>query len=144
MHLEFPKQHTDQRRRYSLCCGTDQECIDVIRDGKMQDIILVGSGGCMREIVWQMQEQNKSAENWNILGYVDRMPPEEHSSVTVGNETIEYIGNDDYLLARTELTNVAVCVGEPKLRKKIVEKLKNNNIEKTEFLKIVYFDEAAA
>lgn len=92
----------------------------------MQDIILVGSGGCMREIVWQMQEQNKSAENWNILGYVDRMPPEEHSSVTVGNETLEYIGNDDYLLARTELTNVAVCVGEPKLRKKIVEKLKNN------------------
>ena len=54
------------------------------------------------------------------------MPPEEHSSVTVGNETIKYIGNDDYLLARTELTNVAVCVGEPKLRKKIVEKLKNN------------------
>ena len=38
----------------------------------MQDIILVGSGGCMREIVWQIQEQNKSAENWNILGYVDR------------------------------------------------------------------------
>ena len=36
----------------------------------MQDIILVGSGGCMREIVWQMQEQNKSTENWNILGYV--------------------------------------------------------------------------
>ena len=54
------------------------------------------------------------------------MPPEEHSSVTVGNEIIKYIGNDDYLLARTELTNVAVCVGEPKLRKKIVEKLKNN------------------
>lgn len=47
----------------------------------MQDIILVGSGGCMREIVWQMQEQNKSTENWNILGYVDRMPPEEHSNV---------------------------------------------------------------
>jgi len=92
----------------------------------MQDIILVGSGGCMREIVWQMQEQNKSTENWNILGYVDKMPPEEHSSVTVGNEAIKYIGNDDYLLARTELTNVAVCVGEPKLRKKIVEKLKNN------------------
>ena len=39
----------------------------------MQDIILVGSGGCMREIVWQIQERNKSAENWNILGYVDRM-----------------------------------------------------------------------
>ena len=68
----------------------------------MQDIILVGSGGCMREIVWQMQEQNKSAENWNILGYVDRMPPEEHSSVTVGNETIEYIGNAEKVLSKIE------------------------------------------
>jgi len=97
----------------------------------MQDIILVGSGGCMREIVWQIQERNKSAENWNILGYVDRMPPEEHSRVTVGNQIIKYIGNDDYLLARTELTNVAVCVGEPKLRKKIVEKLKNNKNKKS-------------
>ena len=85
----------------------------------MQDIILVGSGGCMREIVWQMQEQNKSAENWNILGYVDRMPPEEHSSVTVGNETLEYIGNDDYLLARTELTNVAVCWESQSFEKKL-------------------------
>ncbi len=92
----------------------------------MQDIILIGSGGCMREIVWQMQEQNKTAKHWNILGYVDRMPPEEYGNVTVGNEPIKYIGNDDYLLTRKELTNVAVCVGEPKLRKKIVEKLKNN------------------
>ena len=82
----------------------------------MQDIILVGSGGCMREIVWQMQEQNKSAENWNILGYVDRMPPEEHSSVTVGNETIKYIGNDDYLLARTELTLSLIHISEPTRR----------------------------
>ena len=38
MHLEFPKQHTDHRRRYCLCCGTDQECTNVIRDGKMQDV----------------------------------------------------------------------------------------------------------
>ena len=70
----------------------------------MQDIILVGSGGCMREIVWQIQERNKSAENWNILGYVDRMPPEEHSRVTVGNQIIKYIGNDDYLAIFLTLT----------------------------------------
>ena len=58
----------------------------------MQDIILVGSGGCMREIVWQMQEQNKSTENWNILGYVDKMPPEERMS----KESLEELFKNHY------------------------------------------------
>ena len=41
------------------------------------------------------------------------MPPEEHSSVTVGNQIIKYIGNDDYLLARTELTLSLIHISEP-------------------------------
>ena len=50
----------------------------------MQDIILVGSGGCMREIVWQMQEQNKSTENWNILGYVDKIHRKNTAALQLG------------------------------------------------------------
>lgn len=84
----------------------------------MQDIILVGSGGCMREIVWQIQEQNKSAENWNILGYVDRMPPEEHSSVTVGDKTIKYIGNDDYFAGKNRIDKRGSLCGRAKASKK--------------------------
>lgn len=92
----------------------------------MKDIILVGSGGCMRELVWQIQELNKENKTWYILGYVDREPPKAGTEVKVGNQRIEYLGDDDFLLQRTMDTNVAVCVGAPALREKIVNKLKVN------------------
>ena len=41
-------------------------------------IILAGSGGCMRELAWQMPD-------WQISGYVDITPPEH--PVTIGNRT---------------------------------------------------------
>lgn len=92
----------------------------------MQDIIMVGAGGCMREIVWQMQEQNKHTPTWNVLGYVDAVEPVQGEYTVVGDMVIPYLGDDDYLLARTTETNVAVCVGSPQLRKKIADKLVQN------------------
>jgi len=92
----------------------------------MQDIILIGSGGCMREIAWQIQELNSEKPVWNIIGYVDCEKPQNGIGVTVGSLVIPYLGDDDYLLEKQENVNVALCVGEPKLRKKIVEKLKVN------------------
>lgn len=89
----------------------------------MTDMILAGSGGCMRELVWQIQEQNKQGARWRILGYVDREKPSEETGVTVGGQRIPYLGDDDYLL-RTEVpVNVIVCVGDPALRERIVQKL---------------------
>lgn len=92
----------------------------------MQDIILVGAGGCMREIVWQIQELNKMVSSWNVLGYVDCVAPESGVGVYVGNEKILYLGTDDVLLEKKEKTNVAICVGNPHIRKKIAEKLLAN------------------
>ena len=80
-------------------------------------IILAGSGGCMRELAWQMPD-------WQISGYVDVTPPEH--PVTVGDRTIPYLGNDDFLLQQTEDINVAIAVGDPALRQKIAQKLRKN------------------
>ena len=80
-------------------------------------IILAGSGGCMRELAWQMPD-------WQILGYVDITPPEH--PVTIGNRTIPYLGNDDFLLQQTRDINVAIAVGDPALRQKIAQKLQTN------------------
>lgn len=118
-----------------------------------QDIVLIGSGGCMREILWQIEELNQSRESnkeqerqtgqkesskeqerqtgqseWNVLGYVDIAPcmQQGSSDIVSGNLRCPYLGDDDYLLARQQETNVAVCVGEPGLRKKIAEKLMRN------------------
>lgn len=82
-----------------------------------KQIIFIGSGGCMRELAWQMPD-------WNITGYVDVAPPEQ--PVKVGIRTISYLGNDEFLLQRTEDINVAIAVGDPTLRQKIAQKLQRN------------------
>lgn len=89
----------------------------------MDHIILAGAGGCMRELVWQIQELNKIIPTWEIMGFVDKVPPENGNCVKVGTEEIRYLGDDDFLLAQTTDCNVAVCTGRPSLRKKIAGQL---------------------
>lgn len=92
----------------------------------MKEIILAGAGGCMRELVWQIQELNKKVSTWKIVGFVDKTPPENTKCVKVGTEEIPYLGDDDYLLQQTTDCNIAICTGEPSLRKKIATKLMVN------------------
>ena len=80
-------------------------------------IILAGSGGCMRELAWQMPD-------WQISGYVDVTPPEH--PIKVGVRIIPYLGKDDILLQQTKDINVAIAVGDPALRQKIAQKLQTN------------------
>ena len=90
------------------------------------NVILIGSGGCMRELAWQMLEQNKLENtDWIIEGFVDKEKPSE--KVYANNVEIPYLGNDDSLLQKQEPTNVVITVGSPKLRNKIVNKLSGNN-----------------
>lgn len=93
-----------------------------------EQLILVCAGGCMREILWQIQELNKKEEVWEVIGYVDSVPPsgEEPRGLCVGGQSYPYLGNDDYLLSLQTDSNVAICVGEPGLRRKIAEKLGQN------------------
>lgn len=87
-------------------------------------IILVGAGGCMRELVWQIQELNKECPAWKIDGYVDAKVPKEEC--VVGTQLIPFLGTDEYLLTKQESVNAVLCVGSPSLRKKIVDNLKKN------------------
>lgn len=91
-------------------------------------LVLTGAGGCMRELLWQLEELNQRNDNrqktWDVVGYVDIS--DTVGDVRVGNRVYPYLGTDDFLLEKTDPTNVAVCVGNPALRKKIVEKLKEN------------------
>lgn len=91
---------------------------------KKKTLILTGAGGCMRELLWQIEELNKQQETWEVLGYVDIS--QEHGTVYVGKKAYPYLGTDDYLLSRTEETNVVICAGNPSLRRKIAEKLMVN------------------
>lgn len=85
----------------------------------MKPLILVGNGGCMREIAWQIQMLNQRYPIWKIIGIVDKNPSEGYLSYP-------WLGSDEYLLSLTEETNVAICIGNPSLRKKIAKKLSQN------------------
>lgn len=89
-----------------------------------QRLILTGAGGCMRELLWQIGELNRQQDTWDVIGYVDIS--DETGDIRVGEKIYPYLGDDEYLLNQTEQTNVAVCVGDPKLREKIAKKLMAN------------------
>lgn len=92
----------------------------------MERIILVGSGGCMREIAWQIFELNSISPVWNILGYIDKACPKYGKGIAVGKIEIPYLGTDENLLGCVEDVNVAICIGDGRLRKHISEKLMAN------------------
>ena len=93
----------------------------------MTDIILIGAGGCMRELAWQIFESNRIKKEWNIVGYVDKSSDTEVSSVEVAGIAIPYLGDDDYLLNSSKDVNVILSVGNPHFRKKLVEMYKYNS-----------------
>lgn len=87
-------------------------------------LILTGAGGCMRELLWQIQELNKKQEIWEVQGYVD--VSDQYGDLSVGGKCYPYLGDDRYLLEQKEPMNVAITVGNPLLRKRIAEKLMQN------------------
>lgn len=65
------------------------------------DIQLVGSGGCMWELAWQILRDNRDEYHWNIAGYVDSELTATGKDLEVNGYRIPYFGNDDALLHST-------------------------------------------
>lgn len=86
----------------------------------MKDIIIIGTGGCAREVCFLLEQNNKKQQEWNILGFIDNNRDGEIYGYPI-------LGDDDYLLGYNREINVVCAVGETKLREKITEKFKNKN-----------------
>lgn len=85
-----------------------------------KQLILVGNGGCMHEIAWQIELLNKRNPIWQIAGIIDKKPSQGYGSYP-------WLGGDEYLLSLTEETNVAICIGNPLIRRKVAKKLSENS-----------------
>ncbi|MCR0326678.1 NeuD/PglB/VioB family sugar acetyltransferase [[Clostridium] innocuum] len=92
----------------------------------MKDIIMIGSGGCMRELAWQILEDNKYINKWNILGYVDDNVSNS-KDLYVGDCFIPYLGNDDYIINTQTDLNIVVSIGSSQLRYTLVSKYCKNS-----------------
>lgn len=85
----------------------------------MKPLVIIGSGGQAREIAWLIEDNNIDKPEWEILGYVSKDIDSEQQRYPV-------LGNDDWFWKHLDLVYAVCAVGDPKLRKKITNKLKQN------------------
>lgn len=89
----------------------------------MNDLYIIGAGGFGREVAWLIERINEIRPTWNLKGFID------DNEVLWGSIEDGYrvVGGCEYLMS---LENVyAVCaIGSAKVRKAIVDKLKENNV----------------
>ncbi|OBW58440.1 transferase [Solibacillus silvestris] len=86
----------------------------------MKDIVIIGAGGFGRELAWLIEDINKQSSEWNIVGFVD-------DSEEIQNKVIngyKVVGNIEWL--QNQQLNVVCAIGDPILKKKIVEKLQDS------------------
>lgn len=88
-----------------------------------KELYIVGAGGFGREVAWLTERINKYDNEWVIKGFID-------DNVSMHGTLCgkyQVLGGCDYLL---ELQHDAWCVcaiGNAKVRKRIIENLKNNS-----------------
>lgn len=90
----------------------------------MKDIYIIGAGGFGREVAWLIERINEKEPTWNLKGFID--DNEEKWGTTEDGYPV--VGGSEYL---SKLEDVyAVCaVGSSRIRKIIIEKLKDNNVK---------------
>lgn len=83
-----------------------------------KDVYIIGASGFGREVAWLLEE----LEEWNILGFID--DNKDIRGKIINN--IHVIGGIDFLKNKNEKTNVVIAIGNPQVREKIFNELKNN------------------
>lgn len=90
---------------------------------KLKDLYIIGAGGFGREVAWLVERINEVEPTWNLKGFIDDNP------ACHGTYEDDYLvlGGCEYLLQTGEEAWVVCAVGSAKVRKIIVDKLKEND-----------------
>lgn len=95
----------------------------------MEEIVIIGSGGLGRKII----EEVRMSEKYKILGFIDDNKKKLNAEIN----GFKVIGNIEYIMNYPKEINVLVCIGEPSIKKNIIEKLeKIENIKLPNFISI--------
>lgn len=87
---------------------------------KEKDILIIGAGGFAREVLFLLENNNKKVKEWNILGFVDNERTDNLHGYPIW-------GTDERLLGFNRAIFVVCAVGNPNLKKKIIERLRPNH-----------------
>lgn len=86
----------------------------------MKRIAILGTGGFARELSTLVQDINKVAPTYELIGFVDGSLPK---GTLVNGYPV--IGNDDEVNQTSEELGIVLAFGDPKLKKKVKEKYTN-------------------
>jgi len=88
----------------------------------MKNIVLVGAGGCARDLAFIIELINESKLTWNILGYIEFR--ENIGKIHYGYPII----GDDTWFKNVEEIHGVIAIGDPVVRQKVRNNLKKYNI----------------
>lgn len=85
----------------------------------MKDIVILGSNGFAQEVLWLLETNNAIEKEWNILGFVDCAG----NSSSIRDYAV--IGDDEWLVNYPHPINAICGIGQPSLRRKVINKYKS-------------------
>lgn len=89
----------------------------------MPDIVVYGTGGFGREVMFLIEDINKVENTWNVLGFLDDNA-EIHRKIINGYPVL---GGFDWIIShsKSRQIHVALGIGNPKTKEMLAKKLEN-------------------
>lgn len=85
-----------------------------------KDLVIVGAGGCGREVLQWAKAVNKVTPTWNIKGFID----DTADALKDKNIDVSVLsGIDEYEICENDV--FVCCIGNSSVRRAVTEKLKN-------------------
>ena len=84
-----------------------------------KNLIIIGAGGCAREVAWLIEDINNKSAEWNLLGYV------EEYEENIGKELNGYniLGTYQWIKENSNKEIYYVCaVADPHLKQRLCQK----------------------
>lgn len=88
----------------------------------LKKLVIIGAGGVGREIAATLK--NAAFSNFKLIGYID----DGKAPGTIIN-TVPVLGGIDWLLTNNEGYSAVIAIGNPQVRKKIIERLEPAALE---------------
>lgn len=84
-----------------------------------KEVYIIGASGFGREVAWLIEE----LDEWKVKGFID----DNEAIIGTKINNIPVLGTVDFLLDHKDKINAVIAIGNPSVRSKIVDKLKNNS-----------------
>lgn len=90
---------------------------------RVKSLVIIGAGGLGREVAWLVEDINKVAPEWDLMGFID----DGVKGMTVEGHPI--LGTVEDLISINEKPWVVVAIADALTRKNIIEKLEQNDFK---------------